>query len=164
MTESIFTEDMGAKPKTRTTFLTVICVLTFISCGWGLIQSLWSLCTLESQKEKTQKQIEQIEQMGDGSFANFSLQGAEYGMQLLENIPAQILLIAFLGIELLGTIWMWQLRKKGFYLYVLSNILLLLFPLIFAGLTSFTTIILAIGGVFTALFIVLYALNLKHMS
>jgi len=80
------------------------------------------------------------------SFAQYMPVGADSGLF------KSIILIVLLAGSLYGAIQMWKLQKLGFYIYAAANVILLIisfgiFPLIF-----------------TALFIVLYGLNLKHMA
>jgi hypothetical protein len=58
---------------------------------------------------------------------------------------------------------MWGLKKMGFYLYLIAQILMLIIPFIFLP----TLVAMAgfiVGIIFTAAFIIMYAVNLKHLS
>ena len=131
--------------KKRPALLTVLCILSFI--GSGLSVLMWLLFIV-----------------GIGSFLGF-----------LENIPgfseamagsgagagkAIMLLILVLNAgTLAGAIMMWQLKKLGFWIYSGAFVLQFIVPLILMG-QKFGIF----GFVIMALFITLYALNLKHME
>ncbi len=114
----------------RPVFLTVLCILTFIGSGLGLLFGLIGLVAAGA-----------IE-----SFAQYLPVGVDSG------IFKSIILIVMLAGSLYGAIQMWKLKKLGFYIYAGANVILLIMSFGIFGL------------IFTALFIVLYGLNLKHMS
>ncbi len=126
-------EEVKEEVRKRPTFLAVLCILTFIGSGLGLLFSLLALVAF----------------------------GAIQGM--LETLPitpelggSSMLLMAISVIlsagSLFGAILMWQLKKVGFFLYVAAQVIMLI-----VGFTVFSLII-------TALFVILYALNLKHLK
>jgi len=63
---------------------------------------------------------------------------------------------------LFGAILMWNLRKIGFYLYILGILVLVAMPVVLGKLIGI------IGGAFVGfigiIFIVMYGVNLKHMN
>jgi hypothetical protein len=61
------------------------------------------------------------------------------------------ILVMYAG-SLFGAIQMWNLKKLGFFIYAIANIILLVLNFGIWGL------------VFTAAFIVMYAVNLKYME
>ena len=70
-----------------------------------------------------------------------------------------------------GVIQMWKLKKMGFYLYLVGEIapLIISFATIgFAGLFNFAGGVMAmavgIGFIFSIAFIIMYAVNLKHLN
>ncbi len=73
-------------------------------------------------------------------------------------IFAVFFLLAFLS--LFGAIMMWKLKKTGFYLYIIANLIALILP--FAIFKDVPVNIL--GIVITIGFIVMYAANLKAMK
>lgn len=116
--------------KQRPTFLTVLCILTFIGSGLGLLFGLIGLFAAGA-----------IESLG-----KYLPLGLDSG--LFKSI---ILLILMAG-SLYGAILMWKLQKLGFYIYAAANVILLIL-----GFSIWSLL-------FTALFIVLYGLNLKHLE
>ena len=86
---------------------------------------------------------------GIGALDNFL---SSYGGTTDTGVLKPILMLVFSAASLYGAIMMWGLKKMGFYLYVAAQILLLVFGW---GILAL---------VFTALFVILYGLNLKHLQ
>ena len=91
-------------------------------------------------------------------------------LQLSTSILIAVLSLAASLICLLGVIQMWKLKKMGFYIYLVGEIapLVITFATIgFASMFSFEGGIMALMtafmSIFPILFIILYAINLKHM-
>jgi hypothetical protein len=55
---------------------------------------------------------------------------------------------------------MWKLHRDGFFVYSISQSVMLFLPAIWIGWNSFS----ATGAIFTAIFIVGYGLNLKYLK
>lgn len=114
----------------RPTFLTVLCILTFIGSGLGLLFGLIGLVAAGALE----------------SVAQYIPVGVDSGLF------KSIILLVLMAASLYGAIQMWNLKKLGFYIYVGANVILLIL-----GFSIWSLI-------FTALFIVLYGLNLKHLE
>lgn len=159
------------EPK-RTQLLTVTCILTWICCGFMIVTSLIGLVT--NSAEKQAEQIEQIRTMNPEMADNMeaALAGQNGSMQIIN----QLVSIICLGLSAFGAWWMWNLKKKGFFIYLAGEIIPYL-SLLFAGkaamaalgsLGSMGPAILGIAVVLMlvcdAAFIIMYAVNLKHMK
>ena len=73
-------------------------------------------------------------------------------VQALYNIPI-----------LIGVLMMWKQRKVGFWVYTVFEVIQAILPLVMGlGLIGGVTSVLML--IFAILFIVLYGVNLKHMS
>lgn len=130
------TTQMAAESGKRSGFLTVLCILTFIGSGLGTLGGLLMTVGMGAI-------MESIPGMGaalGGGTAYFAV--------------ATVLAAG----SLFGAIKMWKLQKQGFFIYAGANVLGIILPLIFGLPFS------AMGAVFPILFIVLYYLNVKHMS
>ena len=66
-------------------------------------------------------------------------------------------------ISLLGAILMFNQRRLGFYFYAVAQVLMLFVIPYFAGFSMMTVIGTVGSGFITLIFIILYAVNLKHM-
>lgn len=138
----------------RPTFLTVLCILSFIAAGISIIGLFIGMAAKGA-----------IESTGADLNAAMDAQGltgaqAEAMSQASAAFswPNMIVSILLTIVGLVGVIMMWKLQKKGFFVYVAAGILGLIAPLIFG--MSFPVF----GAVLTILFIVLYGLNLKAMK
>lgn len=168
MEENVTTVEL---PKKRPTFLTVLCILSFIgSGGFGLLYSAYQYVTFEkTYPAQVQKITDGMEQMEEaGMEEGFFYKNAERGLVQLEAMSKNLELITganclFALISLLGVFMMWKLKKNGFYVYTFANVFWLLVPL---GLIDFDATIVntMIGAAITAVFVIMYAVNLKHME
>lgn len=107
-----------------------------------------------------------MEQMGDGG--GMAAEMMDSAMQLAERTAEKAKPLGYIGLaasvlSLLGVWQMWNLRRKGFWMYVVASIAGLMAPVLVLGGGLMTVLSLGVGGFFTVLFIVLYAVNLKHM-
>ncbi len=156
--------------KSRPTFLTVVCIISYVLLGWSILNGLTGAIfgRLTSAVEPFMKKIiEQDVHLGDvpvgvRNLVEDSFEVAYKAMEHATTISLLNLLLAV--IALFGVILMWQLKKTGFYLYTGSKIFILLIPPIFLGYNFITFIILTSSGLFALVFIILFAVNLKHMS
>lgn len=134
----------------RPVFLTVLCILTFIGAGFSVLSALIMLFLPASFMEGMQGQFVDMlgEDKADEMVASMTL--------ATKLAPYQFVLSL---LSLVGAIMMFQLKRLGFYLYVLAQVLLVVLPAFISGQ----------WGIFwqafwAILFIVLYALNLKSMK
>ncbi len=126
--------------KKRPVFLTILCILTFVGSGLGIL------------------------------FGLLGIIGASFLGSLMDSIPGMGAALggttAYVGVgvalaaaSLYGAIMMWKLKKTGFYIYTGAQIIGAILPIVWLGvgfaLMSF---------LWPVVFIVLYALNLKHLS
>ncbi len=128
--------DNGGENK-RPVFLTVLCILTFIGSGLGLLSSLLMIAGVGALSSYL------------GSFGGIAAGGTAY-------FGVSALLAAG---SLFGAIMMWKLKKTGFYLYVAANIIAAILPMVWLG-SAFAIL----GFIWPVIFIVLYAINLKHLK
>jgi hypothetical protein len=154
----------------RPTFLTVLCILTFIGSGFGIYSAVTNYTSAGFASEVTKDAMETAKDQIDEA-ANDE-KGAELANKILDNVTSNITedkiknnavasgIAAIL--TLVGAILMWGLNKKGFYIYVAGTIVSIVAPLViyegFMGLLGSGAI-----AFFGIIFVVLYFLNLKHM-
>jgi len=131
----------------RPGMLTILCILTFIGSGMQMFSSLIIAGFYEIFVQVAQEFAEK-----------FKIPGIE----LLRDVrPVYFLIsgILYAG-SIAGAILMMRLKKTGFHVYTVSQILLILAPMYFMHLSSPGTFEI----LFTGLFIFLYSMNLKFMS
>ncbi|MGZ3900689.1 MAG: hypothetical protein ACXVNQ_09700 [Bacteroidia bacterium] len=154
-----FTNDLAPAPA-RPPFLKVLCILSFIMCGlWILIYGFGTML-LGMSEESAAMAMEKIQE----SSPNIKIDSPEgfvhqVGMVSLIGLLANIASLA-------GVIMMWKLNRIGFFIYVVAEI-----AVNFAGMDlnagaegekSYGS--LAFVLFMDAVFIVMYALNLKYMN
>lgn len=161
--------------KKRPTFLTVICILSFIGCALAFLAGIYNI--IQNTPEHRAESIEKIRTlnpaMADQMEENMiAMQESAYG-QVAPYLSFVYLLISFLGV-----LMMWKLNKKGFYIYLVGELLPYVFMLIFSKETMAMMSGGAGGGfmqtvfmvtitlmvLFDIAFIVMYGMNLKHMK
>ncbi len=131
----------------RPVFLTTLCILTFIGSGMNLFSSLTIAgffdIFMEIAADLTEK---------------YNLPGMDF---MAMTTPGFFLTTAlFYASSIAGAIMMMKLKKTGFHLYTVSQILLLITPMYFLKLPGPGIAELFFAG----LFIFLYSLNLKVMQ
>lgn len=145
----------------RPMFLTVLCILTFIGAGFGVLGGIIGLAMMST----TEKIF---------NASNDILSNTDMGMDLEQMYRwtkiSQLLNIVGSLLCLAGALFMWKLKRIGFYIYIPGQVL----PLI----GSFMTMNSMLGGgpfaglgmgmtffamIFPIAFVIMYGLNLKHM-
>ncbi|MBS1651327.1 MAG: hypothetical protein JSU07_04875 [Bacteroidetes bacterium] len=165
-------ELMAEQNSPRPQLLSVSCILTWVCCGLMFILSLWGL--LRDTPENRAQQIEKMRQVNPEMADKMEEAMSETSNSSKQvNTAVNFICLAFSAI---GATLMWQLKKKGFYLYLAGEIvpytgMFLSGKTSMAALSGFgsmgTTIFataIAIMIIFDAVFIGFYAVNLKHMK
>ncbi len=157
----------------RPTFITVLCILTFIGSGWGLIGGAIQYFSADKQalsmsitKEKVATDI----QKGDKNDAGTQMaekmmnsMGSAFTADNLKKTAIASVIGALLCLA--GAFLMWQLKKNGFYLYIAGTLIGILSPFIIYGTNNFMSIISSVMVGFVGIvFVILYGVNLKHMK
>jgi hypothetical protein len=131
----------------RPTFLGILCILTFLGSGMNFISSFIIAVFYD-----------QFSIVAESISKSFDLPGLE---MILEGKPI------FFGISALiyagciaGAVLMWRLKKAGFHVYTIFQILLVILPMYFFHLPRPSLSDMILSGVF----IILYSSNLKYMS
>ena len=134
----------SVKTKKRPDILTVLCILTFIGSGLGVISFLTIAISYGSLNTIIAKSDIDIP-----------------GMDILLSAGVDFYIVGSIlySISLFGAIKMWNLKKIGFHYYTIAQIILLMLPAIFR-----VTRISIGSSIFTGLFIILYGTNLKYMT
>ena len=120
------------KQMKRPTFLTVLCILTFIGSGWGILSELFSLITagMMNQSVQMEQYSQAMDQLADSGVSSSFLSGLLSSSQ--EVIQASMMYrtqIAVCGlilsvISLIGAVLMFRLKRIGFYFYTAAQVLM----------------------------------------
>jgi hypothetical protein len=155
----------------RPVFLMVLCILTFIGSTVGVIGGIVNYISAKTAAELVKAATEDAQQKleasdnGANKLAEKMMSGIE-PMQNPENIRKNALFkVAGSLLTLLGGILMFNLRKIGFWSYILGTIIAVTGPFVAFGtgniLGILSSSVLAFIGI---LFVVLYSLNLKYLK
>jgi hypothetical protein len=155
--------------KQRPTFLTVICILSFIGLGWAMLGSLINFALAPMMREMTgfaqSGMDDAMNEVSSEAPAMLPLIQKIFGssMAMMEHIR-EISLVNLIcsAIALFGVIQMWRLKKIGFYFFAGGKIIIIITPLILVG--GLMGGLSLLGAIFPIAFIIMYALNLKAME
>jgi len=154
----------------RPSFLSFLCYLTFISSVFGLWTHSERLWNPGIMADETRERFETVREKLDQQAGNADAKTMD---SMFESIIEQttpetiklgaIIMLIFESISLYAAYLMWNLQKKGFYLYLGGIAVAFLAPLLIIGgwfgfITSIADILLSI------FMLILYAFNLKHMQ
>ena len=156
----------------RPVLLTVLCILSFIVIGFGLMGVLFSLIGGEPTVDEIEAAHNQVLQMASdmrdkqfSTIADMLEQGAEltmYQQHCYWSVLAVNALTMITGF--VGVLFMFKGRRLGFHLYIIYNLLSIggTFLIVPSHMVPMVSVIMNL--VISGLFIFLYALNLKWMN
>lgn len=172
MTEQIDSNQPNSTKK-RPTFLIILAVLSFLSLALSFFGSLFSFFAgplseeeIESQNADLYESVSLLKSQGMDGFADTMEKTMQYANYMnseafvMGNLTS--LLVSILGI--LAVVMMLKLKKIGFHLYVAYSLLPILLMYAIAPAEYITTFSVVTSLVISALFCLLYGLNLKHMK
>jgi hypothetical protein len=163
-TDQYTDQGVDAEKPSRPMFLTVLCVLSFIGNGMMILGALFGMLWMKFLRPVMEMAIEQdpalqedpffLSGFGDKIFALFDYFPTMYGIMAAAAV-----------LNIFGVMMMWKLRKGGFYLYTITELIppisnVIILALVFGGFgvaMSVFNFLIPIG------FIIMYGLNLKHM-
>ncbi|MEI7490405.1 MAG: hypothetical protein WCK92_03340 [Bacteroidota bacterium] len=137
----------GPPPRVRPNLLTILCILTFVNGGLTFISSLFIGAFFD-----------QFVAIATDFSEKFKLPGLEMitgGRPMFFFVNA--ILYAF---SVSGAVMMWNLKKNGFHVYTISQILLILAPMYFYQLPGPSVFDIILSGTF----VILYSTHLKIMT
>lgn len=158
----------SAERPVRPTFLTVLCILTFIGSGWGLISNLFQLAMFTP--ERLVAQIQQITTMAGAEaqpswVSSLMTSSLEVLQTTIMHGKAIYSLAALCSVvSLIGAFMMYKLKRNGFYLYVIAQIGQLFILPVYSGWNSVVLISMAMSGFLALVFIILYSLNYSKLK
>lgn len=167
------TSTESATPK-RPTFLTVLCILTFLGSGYGIVNNLTGFMNADKVPiEEVNKALDsarsEIAREAEGTpGAKVAEKVFSETSKVLEPSKMKKMSLYLLMANILtfgGAYLMYQLRKQGFWMYLFGTGLAVATPLIIFGASNLVSMAMTvIFGFIGVVFAILYAMNLKHMS
>lgn len=142
------TQNQFIQSNKRPVLLTILCILTFIASGFSALSNIsWAILYDTFSEILLTNESPLVQQMADTILAtNRSLFFVDF--------------ILYIG-SVAGALLIFNLKKIGFHIYTVSNILLVLTPAFFVegqGINFMGLILITLP------FIVLYAMHLKYMK
>ena len=159
-----------SEPISRPTFLTVLCFLTFMSSVTGLWSQSERLWNPGIMAEKTRETFEVVRENVEDQAGAVDTKTMDAMFEaVIDQTTSQsirtgaIILLIFESICLFAAYLMWNLDKRGFYLYLGGIAFAFLAPILLIG--GWLGIITAFAGIFVSIFMaILYAFNLKYLK
>ncbi len=159
------------QPK-RPQFLTVLCILTFISTGMDILSGFPKLFggpmsteQMDEQKVVMAKSIDQMRELDMESLA-VMLEKLE---RMMEGLNAHFyastsvaLLVLMTGLS--AAILMWTGRKIGFHVYIAFSLISVLQVYLFVPPSDIPSIIIILNLLISGVFIFMYSRNLKWLQ
>lgn len=154
--------DKNKVPKT----LNTLSILSFIGCGIALIGLLVGIFKKPPSEADLQDMQDKLDRAPAFVQKFTGSHSVEMTRKTIENSFSINLLSAIaLALCLYGVIRMRNLKKEGFYIYLLGELVVpLATMIIFVGLGLYGSFALALSILIPVLFIILYATQLKYMS
>ena len=160
-TQDAFLEE----PRKLPDMLNVLTILTFIGSGLGALSQIYYSFNAKKVYDMT---VANQDKVAEAPSWVRNLQGPDpigVATRTYDNrIAILILGVVALVLCVYGAIAMRQMKKSGFYLYLIGELLPLLTTFIFIGAAAMTGLAYIFTIIFTALFIILYATQLKYLK
>ncbi|MFM6925555.1 MAG: hypothetical protein ACKOU7_08640 [Ferruginibacter sp.] len=163
----VLTFNENSKPKLPSG-LNVLTILSFIGCALQLLVSLYGFFSAKKSYDNLDKLTEQMNSENMPGWVKSMMGDPEKMVKTItksyENrIPIVLLSIAAIGLCFYGAMQMRKLKKQGFPLYTIGELLPFLTQVLFIGTFSLTGFGMYLSVGFAALFILLYSLQRKHL-
>ena len=143
-------------------FLKVLCILTFVGSGLGILGAFVGLL----MRRMTETNFRVMQSLGDDAFG---LLGVDLEQMIKWQTYMNIANLIGAAMCLTGALLMWRLKKTGFYVYVPGALIPLIvsaigMQYIMSGFMSgFGMMGVVLSGMVSAAFIIMYGVNYKHL-
>lgn len=153
--------------------LTILCYLTIFASMFMILSSFGGIFNPEEQTKRTEELLTEYDAMvSQNSRDPKALEEFQKGLQSisLSNTASNthdynVFTLIFNVLTLSGAFLMLRLKKNGFRLYVLGNLIAVVSALLVYGSSSWLGIAYAVYHGFTGfIFVLLYALKMKYME
>lgn len=160
-------------PKRRPTFLTVLCILTFAASAYYVFDGI---TTIFASKTFDEGQWNEITAQLEDALNEADPETSKILERILDDVSVTVrrgikqatnlglISIAVALLSALGAYLMMNLNRKGFTIYVGAKIFGIILPLVLLGVNFLTGMIYIFSALVSAVFIILYAVNRKHMD
>ncbi len=148
--------------------LNVLTILTFIGCALQLLGALFTFMNAKKSFDEKDKIISQMNSGEMPSFAKAMIGDPAHFEEMVtksyENrLPILIITLVAVALCFIGALQMRKLKKQGYLLYVIGELLPFLSMALFIGLFSMSGVGFMVGAGITLIFIVLYTTYRKNL-
>lgn len=156
----------------RPTFLKVLCILTFISVGFGVLGLLIGVLTGKASATEMEQSAASITQIandvrgkGNASLADMLEQVNDMAYFANQNHWLAMGLTALtMSAGFLGAFWMYNGLKKGFHAYIIYNFLAVFSVYVYVPSDSIPLFSIIFNSIIALIFILMYSRNLHWMK
>jgi hypothetical protein len=170
--ESSHSPDTEFAAPRRNTFLTVLCILTFIFSGVSLVNNISTYMNADVSSTFMEQTVDNAQQEVEKKLGSENDSLTNKVMTDIRDIsdPESLKKSALFSIvsyimTLTGAFLMFRLQKIGFWIYLAGTIVWVIGPIATGGLNNLMsqalTVIMAVTGF---VFVILYAVNLRYMK
>ena len=156
--ETLDSDTQFSQPSDMPKFLKILCILSFVSGGFMVAFSGVGLLLQTSITELLYSAMDMVQTDVEALSFQHIIDNYRFTMFLT--------LFGYMG-SLVGVMLMYKLRKIGFHIYTAAHVLMVALPAIMIDVPEeIDSGILGVvlGSIGTIAFIVMYALNLKHLK
>ena len=142
----------------RPSGLTVWCVLSFINAGWQILANIVTFLMYNLMKEigQSEEYLEMMEKFAPNADDIESAMQAQFAVSRMSYLVQALLYVG----SFIGVLYMWRLQKKGFHIYAISQILILIATALLV--TSVTGASMTGAVIMTAVWIGIYYMYYKR--
>lgn len=152
----------GTKPELPSG-INVLTILTFIGCALAFISSIWSFITAEKSYRTIVEAQDKLATAPGWAKRFMGPEMVEMARKTMENrVPILILSIVGVVLCFVGAMQMRKLKKQGYILWLVGEVLPIGASIFFIGMGFFTGFAL-IGILFPVAFIILYTFQRKYL-
>jgi hypothetical protein len=156
-------ENWLEEPKKRSGMLNVITILTFVGSGLAIVGQIYSFFSAQRNYEQIVQAQDKMDQAPDFIKKMVGPDPVGIARKTLESrTPMLILGIVAAALCIYGALQMRQLKKIGFPIYVIGELLPIVAYYIFIGQMGIFTLVFTM--LIAGAFIVMYATQLKRLS
>lgn len=145
--------------------LNVLTILTFIYSAFAFVMAFFAFAIAPySYRNAVQNQgaMDRLPDIVRNLVGSNQVEAAR--LQMVYRTPILLITLAGMVCCFLGALWMRQLKKRGFTLYIIGDVLPIVNLVFFTSISALAGISIAFFWGIAILFVILYATQFKHMK
>ena len=159
------TENWLEEPRKLPSMLNVLTILTFIGNGLGFISAFYSYFSAATNYDKVVQAQDKMDQMPDFVKNMMGPDPVGNARRMLDNrLPIMLLTLVGCLLCFYGAWQMRKLKKTGFTIYIVGDIVPFISLFLFIGASTLIGFTGIFSLIITAVFVILYATQLKYMK